>query len=177
MPWIESHQALGSHPKVLDLAGRMNWTLDETLGKLHRFWWWCVDYAPDGDLRRFNDVVLAGSVGLASEHAESFVRAMVEARWLDRKPHFRVHDWWDYVGRYLQIKYKHNPAKWQEIKASYQNIPQNGSKNPPRNRSKPQDRPTDRPTNQPVWLRQVRAKSGSLLGVIRLRIATRTGKI
>jgi hypothetical protein len=146
--WIESHQALSTHPKVLDLAGRMTWTLDETLGKLHRFWWWCVDYAPDGDLRRFNDQVLAGSVGLVPDRSEFFVQSMVASCWIDRKPHFRVHDWWDYFGRFLQIKYKHNPAKWKAVQASYQSHNPQPTKNPPKNRSKTQDRPTDRPTKE-----------------------------
>ena len=128
MAWIESHQALAGHPKVLDLAYRMGWSLDETIGKLHRFWWWCLDYAVDGDLRKYNESVLAGCVDLPPEQASEFVNSMVAARWLDRKPYFRIHDWWTYVGRFLQVKYKHNPLMWQAIQAKYKNCSKNNRK-------------------------------------------------
>jgi hypothetical protein len=51
LAWIESHQTLEKHPKTLDLMNATGWDLDTCLGKLHRFWYWCVDYAEDGDLR------------------------------------------------------------------------------------------------------------------------------
>lgn len=132
MSWIESHQALEKHPKTLDLAQRMGWTLDETIGKLHRFWWWCLDYATDGDLRKHSVAVLAGSVGIPAANAEDFLTNMINARWIDKKPYRRIHDWWEYVGRFLQIRYKHNPQKWQEVRDTYKN----GSKSPCKNRSK-----------------------------------------
>ena len=96
------------------------WDLDTCLGKLHRFWWWCVDYAEDGDLRRHNDDRLGLAVGvLPGEESRRFVEAMVAARWLDRDPYFRVHDWWNYIGKFLQSKYKRDPAKWQSVKDLY----------------------------------------------------------
>jgi len=114
----------------------MGWDVDTTLGKLHRFWWWCVDYAEDGDLRKHNDDRLGAAVGvLPGEPAKRFVEAMVKACWLDRKPYFRVHDWWDYIGKFLQIKYKHSPEKWQHVRDLYhgsnnkgKNCSLNGSK-------------------------------------------------
>ena len=136
MSWIESHQALEKHPKTLDLAQRMGWTLDETIGKLHRFWWWCLDYAPDGDLRKHSVAVLAGSVGIPPASAEEFLINMLESRWIDKKPYRRIHDWWEYVGRFLQIRYKHNPLKGQEIRDAYKNGSNNGSRLPSKNRSK-----------------------------------------
>lgn len=79
-----------------------------------------MDYAEDGNLQKHNDARLGGSVGLNGDQAVKFVKAMVEACWLDRKPYFRVHDWWDYIGRFLQTKYKHYPEKWQRIKKLYE---------------------------------------------------------
>lgn len=128
MAWIESHQELERHPKVHDLMSLMNWSLDETIGKLHRFWWWCVDYAENGDLRKHNDARLASAVGLNGDDGKKFVEAMVQSRWIDRNPYFRVHDWWDYVGRFLQSRYKHYPKKWKEIRKLYLNGSMNSSK-------------------------------------------------
>ncbi len=139
MAWIESHQGLEKHPKTLRLMSAMGWDLDQTLGKLHRFWWWCVDHAPDGDLRKFADDVLAAAVGLPMSDGEKFVEAMVMAGgrgngnapsgFLERKPYFRVHDWWGYFGPFLQVKYKKTPEKWKSIRDLYED----GCNNPPGN--------------------------------------------
>lgn len=129
MAWIETHQALRDHPKVSDLAALMNWERYATIGRLLTFWWWCVDYAEDGDLRRHNDVRIGAAVGLndvdARQNDENptnstkFVSAMIKAGFIDKKPYRRVHDWWDYIGNYLQSKYKRTPEKWQKVRSLY----------------------------------------------------------
>lgn len=129
MAWIESHQQLENHPKVFNLLYAMSWDLDQTIGKLHRFWWWCVDYAEDGDLRKFSDTQIGHAVGLNGDQAKSFVKAMLEAGWLDREPFFRVHDWWDYIGLFLQIKYKSRKEKWSKVRDSYYTEHNNGLNN------------------------------------------------
>lgn len=121
MAWIESHQQLKDHPKVFDLMFSMGWDLDQTIGKLHRFWWWCVDYAEDGDLRKHSDERLARAVGLNSELSKQFVEAMVASCWIDREPYFRVHEWWHYVGRFLNGKYSGEPERWKQVRDSYSN--------------------------------------------------------
>lgn len=119
MAWIVSHQAVERHPKTLRLMDAMGWDLDTTVGKLHRFWWWCVDYAEDGDLRKHNDGSLGGAVGLNGDKAKLFVQSMVEACLLDREPYFRVHDWWEYFGPFLLAKYKRSPDKWMRVRKLY----------------------------------------------------------
>lgn len=136
MAWIESHQNLREHPKVFDLMGIMGWDIDTTLGKLFRFWWWCVDYAEDGDLRKHNSVRIGMSVGVNGGKEEFFVEAMKKSGWIDVEPYFRVHDWWDYFGRFLQVKYKNFPHKWQEIRDLYISIPNNLPNNIPNGSSK-----------------------------------------
>jgi hypothetical protein len=144
MAWIESHQAIERHPKTHMLSALMGWNLDETIGKLHRLWYWALDYAEDGDLRKFPATVLAGVVTHPILDADKLVDALKASRFCDHDP-FRLHDWWDYVGRFLQVKYKSNPMKWKKIQRFYHNR----CKNPPKNRSKPQD--LNRPIpNQPL---------------------------
>jgi hypothetical protein len=123
MAWIESHQTLLHHPKTLDLMNLMEWDVDTTLGKLHRFWWWCMDYAPDGDLRRHNHPRLGAAVGIPRDQSDRFVNAMIQAGFLDALPYFRVHDWWEYTGPFLQIKYKRHPEIWQRVRDMYQVYP------------------------------------------------------
>lgn len=144
MAWIESHQAIERHPKTIELLTRMGWDLDTTVGKLHRLWWWCVDYAEDGDLRKHNDARIGAAVGLNGEASKRFIEAMVASGWVDRKPYFRIHDWWDHIGLFLQSKYKRYPDKWKRVRGLYQgNRSRNGSStrkpNQP-NRTKPTDR-------------------------------------
>lgn len=94
--------------------------LDQAIGKIHRFWWWCTKYAEDGDLRKHNDDRLARAVGLnGGQEASRFVEAMVASCWIDREPYFRVHDWWDYFGYFLMRKYGDSPDKWKHIKSLY----------------------------------------------------------
>ena len=139
MAWIESHQGLERHPKTVHLMTLMGWGLDETVGKLHRFWWWCVDYCEDGNLDGFNDAQLGFAVGIQGEkETKAFVANMVIACWLDRKPYFRVHNWWKYIGFFLQVKYKSNPERWKSIRGRYIDNcspagESNGSNNPPNN--------------------------------------------
>ncbi len=132
MPWIESHQELERHPKTLDLMTSMGWDLDITIGKLHRFWWWCVDYAEDGDLRKHNDNRLSAAVGVLPGASKQFIEAMVQSGWIDRKPYFRVHDWWHYFGEFLKAKYKNYPQRWQAIRDLYSEENKTPPKTPPK---------------------------------------------
>lgn len=118
MAWIESHQALERHPKTLDLMTSMGWDLSQTIGYLHRFWWWVVDYAEDGDLRKHGNHY-AISLGLTGEVADKFVTEMKRIGFIDTQPNLRVHDWWAYHGYYLRSKYRHSKEKWERIRDLY----------------------------------------------------------
>ena len=132
MPWIESHQELERHPKTLDLMNQMGWDVDTTIGKLHRFWWWCVDYAEDGDLRKHNDNRLSAAVGVLPSASKQFMAAMVQSGWIDREPYFRVHDWWHYFGEFLKAKYKNYPERWQLVRDLYSEENKTPPKTPPK---------------------------------------------
>lgn len=137
MAWIESHQALARHPKTLELKNYMNWSLDETIGKLHRFWWWCYDYAIDGDLSKYHAAVIANGIDVPSDQAEHFLKSMISARWIDESPYIRVHAWWDYAGKFLQLKYRKKPEFWSKIKAMYEDMTSTVSSTPPPNQTIP----------------------------------------
>lgn len=119
MAWIESHQALGNHPKLLKLARLMSWSKPDTVGRLHLFWHWCLDYAPNGYLDKHGHEVIAEVFSVDSSECTRLMQALRESEFLDFEPQFRVHDWWDYAGRYLQVRYKNKPKLWKEIKRLY----------------------------------------------------------
>lgn len=97
----------------------MNWDLSTAIGKLTLFWWWCVDYAEDGDLRKHNAGRIAVAMDVPFATADPLRFAMIQSGFIDEAPYLRVHDWWDYIGRFLQVKYKTKPSRWHYIKSLY----------------------------------------------------------
>jgi hypothetical protein len=119
MSWIEFHEELTTHYKTLDLCRIYGCDVDTALGKLARFWFWCTKFAQDGDLRKHNDDRIGAAVGLNGDDAKRFVEAMVQSRWIDRDPYFRVHDWWDHTKEYWKSRYKRSPETWKRTEALY----------------------------------------------------------
>jgi len=117
--WIKSHKNLRDNPKLFVLMAVMVWNRAEAIGRLHMLWWWCVDHAEDGDLRRFDDMQIAMAVELDATKSKQFIEALLKGGFLEREPYFRIHNWWKYAGRYLQSKYKDHPEKWKVIQEKY----------------------------------------------------------
>lgn len=125
MAWIESHQTLLNHPKLLHLASLMEWDIDTAIAKLHRLWWWCLDYAPDGNVSRHSADMVALSIGLSADMGEKLINSLLESKFLVKNPkkNILVHDWLDYAGRYLRdSKYKRTPEKYKEIINLYKGV-------------------------------------------------------
>jgi hypothetical protein len=107
MAWIESHQALGNHPKVEKLARILKIHRAQAIGHLHLLWWWCLDYAPEGDLVNLSPEDIAAAAGW-TKNAGVFIEAMVSCGivgdgFLERTDSgFRVHDWYQYGGRLIE---------------------------------------------------------------------------
>ncbi len=114
MAWLESHGNLARHPKTRRLMQRMGWTLPSTIGNLHLLWWWALDFAPAGDLSRFEPEQLTYDLNLDGDatpeiwHKPSSTAAfqMVEAPVLHSLPPWRkrdtssaLHDWPDYTAK------------------------------------------------------------------------------
>lgn len=124
MAWIESHQNLERHPKTIFLSVRMGWGIEETIGRLHKFWWWVLDFAPTGDLSKYGPGIIASAFGvpMSADMSSQFVSSLAEVGWLDRGSGvLRVHDWPRYAGRYLRdTKFKRSPKEWEAVVALYE---------------------------------------------------------
>lgn len=96
MAWIESHQELAEHPKLFHLASLTGLSMDACIGRLHRLWWWCLKFAEDGDLSRYQ------SVQIPPIETDEFREHLRTSKWLDGD---LIHDWIEYAGVYLTKKY------------------------------------------------------------------------
>lgn len=107
MAWIEIHQGLVHHHKVMRLRAAMGWNLSETLGFLVRFWLWALDSAQNGCVDGFTWPGVAEEVlGLRKDHSAKAFDAMVSVGLLDELPDgkHQIHDWADYAGRILESR-------------------------------------------------------------------------
>jgi hypothetical protein len=98
MAWIESHQELGRHPKLLRLARSLEVSPVTAVGHLHYLWWWALDFAQDGNLSGLLAEEVADAAMWTGD-ASVFVDALIEARFIDED--HTIHDWHDYAGKLI----------------------------------------------------------------------------
>lgn len=110
--WVRSEQSLPRHPKTLKLCRLTNLEVDTVIGRIHLLWYWALDFAFDGDLRKFDPKTIELACHLPLKQLQS-------AGFIDVRPFRRIHDWWDYAGNYLKLKYKNTPEKWMQIEKLY----------------------------------------------------------
>jgi hypothetical protein len=123
MPWIECHHDFFDHPKTLRLARLLHCPEERAAMGLLRFWVWCLEYVPDGDLREYEPAHLARAFRYPVAKGDRLVSALIEAGWLDVKPYFRVHNWWKHAGPFLLSRYQRRPEAWKKIRSLYEEAP------------------------------------------------------
>jgi len=67
MAWIKSYQALEKHPKLLKFMKTLNVNQNEAIGIIHKFWWWCLDYAETGNLLDVDPEILGNTLGVPKD--------------------------------------------------------------------------------------------------------------
>lgn len=100
MAWIEIHQSLTAHPKVVRFATSVKEPPVQAIGRLVMLWLWAITYADDGDLSRFGSAEIASACAW-SKDPEILLKALQDARWLDG---MAIHDWMDYAGRLVEAR-------------------------------------------------------------------------
>ena len=119
MAWIKSYQEIERHPKTIVLMKEMSWPLDVAISKLHRLWWWCADYAYDGDISKHDPDTIATAIGCADMKGDSLIAALIKAGFLDQEPNLRLHDWWAHFGDFLKARFSRTPDKWKQVESRY----------------------------------------------------------
>ena len=124
MAWIESNQTLARHPKAIKAARNLGISVPTVVGHLHFLWWWCLEYANDGDLSKFDALDIAVAAGWEGD-AGDFVTALVECGPGDSMGFLEqtdlglaIHDWMDYAGRLIE-KRQANTKRMQSARAKH----------------------------------------------------------
>src|SRR3990167_6728749 len=103
MAWIESHQGLEKNGKLLEFANTLGINRYQAIGHLHSLWWWALDNAEDGNLKRFSNAVVTRACGwydyirdeeemsrinevTNSDKGGIFVDVLIQCGFLDKRP-------------------------------------------------------------------------------------------
>lgn len=113
MSWIRSECGLPRHPKTLLLKTLLGIEMDAVVGRLHFLWWWCLEYAIDGDLSKKEVKVIESACQIP-------FKLLIRAGFVDSRPYRRIHDWWENQGAYLRSRYHKDAEKWKRIELLYE---------------------------------------------------------
>lgn len=101
MAWIELHDNLPDHDKVLAVSEALNMDKDLVVGKLVRLWTWAVNNREDGAFKA-RDISTIAEVMRFKGKPQRLVDALVGARLLDRVGDtYVIHGWDERVGMLL----------------------------------------------------------------------------
>lgn len=109
MAWIESHQSLATHRKLLPFARQLGISRPEAVGTLHYLWWWALDNAPDGLLTNITPEDIA-EVVYWKGNPDDLHKALCDNGWIDDGETPTLHDWDDYAGKLISQR-KSNAEK------------------------------------------------------------------
>lgn len=100
MAWIELHQAVRDHRKIVYLAELLEMPEPHVVGHLTYLWLWALDNAPDGQLDCSDRTIARAAWWEGDPHR--LVSALIECGLLERVADTLViHDWDDYAGKLI----------------------------------------------------------------------------
>jgi len=82
------------HPKTLQLSALLNIRQFEAVGLLEMLWHWTARYAPQGDIGKYPNAMIAGRLDW-QEDPEMLFDALTRAAWIEEHEEYRlvIHDW------------------------------------------------------------------------------------
>ncbi len=89
-----------NHPKTYAFAEALGIRRPQAIGTLELLFHFTAQYAPEGDVGRFDDKRIAAAMDWCGS-VQKLIDALIATRWLDRHPVARlvVHDWSDHADR------------------------------------------------------------------------------
>jgi len=102
MAWIQIHQTLKDHKKLLEAADLLDIEPPHMMGLLISLWLWAIDNAPDGNLGDISPRIIARAAQWNGD-PDIFLSALKTAKWLDEnEDSLDIHDWYDYTGKLIE---------------------------------------------------------------------------
>jgi len=121
MAWIELHDTLPDHPKILAVSELLKIDRDAAIGKLVRLWTWALSNRDNGHLST-QDLALLPDVLRLKTPSKKIVESLVSARLLDLDGDgYRIHDWDEYIFRLRDAKERRR-AQNRERAARYRSV-------------------------------------------------------
>ena len=102
MAWIQVHQQLKDHRKLLIASDELDIEPVHMIGLLISFWLWALDNAPTGSLEGISNRMIARAAQWNGDPG-AFVGAMTHAGLLDmtQEGNLKIHDWYEYAGKLI----------------------------------------------------------------------------
>ena len=106
MAWIESHQSLATHRKLLRLMTLLDVDRPTAIGHLHLLWWWGLDNVPtSGSLKGIRAPEIAHVVDWQGD-ATILQDALISSGFIDNntkhgksRAYLQIHEWPEYAGK------------------------------------------------------------------------------
>lgn len=106
MAWIELHDTLPDHDKVMSVSEALNLDKDTVVGKLVRLWTWALNHREDGFFK-LRDADIIVEVMRYKGKPQRLVDALVSSHLLDKTDDgYAIHDWEERVGMLLAKREK-----------------------------------------------------------------------
>lgn len=102
MAWIQVHQQLKDHRKLLVAADELEIEPAHMLGLLISFWLWALDNTPSGSLEGISNRMIARAAQWDGA-PDKFVEVLKNAGLLDEETagKLEIHDWYEYTGKLI----------------------------------------------------------------------------
>ncbi|WP_052098305.1 hypothetical protein [Paenibacillus stellifer] len=106
MLWIKSYQATDRDPKTRKLCRATGMDTPTAVGSLHMFWWWALDWAPNGDISQYEAIDIAEAVHFGGD-PEVLLAALIDAGYVAKTMEGReIVDWHEIGGQIIEARKK-----------------------------------------------------------------------
>lgn len=106
MLWIKSYQATDRDPQTRKFCRLTGLDIPRAVGSLHMIWWWALDWAPDGNISKFEPVDLADAAHFDGDPA-AFFDALVQSGYVSKTLEgHEIVDWHNIGGQVIEGRKK-----------------------------------------------------------------------
>lgn len=133
MAYVEAHANLRDHLKTKKVARLLGIPKTQVIGHLLCLWWWCQEYAQDGDLSQYCAEDIAEAAEWTGD-AEKFISALLNCGTkdgpgflsFDENDHLAVNDWFEYGGK-LFVTRAQAAKRMRNMRSRYASVTRNST--------------------------------------------------